>query len=464
MDNNNPALELSLGDLFILISYFSRNIETSEYAKNNPLYKLEDFNIRKAHNRIISAKKIFDNWPINFFYFLDNTKFKSNNRKNFHGLWRKFGSFYDTMNRYVLKFPFIKENFDIYIREKFSDGLIYRWKSRNFTQDSLKYMSQAEAALYLGIGERRIDMLLNDGHIIGKKIKVKSRHLIMIERASVKDFKETKVYLDLIRLRSKKCEIHSDQNFISLRQIGKHLSIGLQKAVSLKNAGYISPLEGHTNAYIKEQAEELLKKIDAKVKTFKNNNEEMLGFFETSYQLAFLGYKIGDVITAILSGDLVPNLKTQQIGLRAYQFRKSQVIAYKNNQLGRKVIGNISVKKYAKTIPVTVDSLRFIVKKGFLKGYYSGIRQVGEVLTPEAIVHFESKYVFLSKIAKHNCTSNIFLLQYLEKIGINPISGPKIDNGITYLFLREEVNGINLSQVQRKAKRRGKVPKTITLN
>jgi len=173
---------------------------------------------------------------------------------------------------------------------------------------------------------------------------------------------------------------------------------------------------------------------------------------------------IGDVITAILSGDLVPNLKTQQIGLRAYQFRKSQVIAYKNNQLGRKVIGNISVKKYAKTIPVTVDSLRFIVKKGFLKGYYSGIRQVGEVLTPEAIVHFESKYVFLSKIAKHNCTSNIFLLQYLEKIGINPISGPKIDNGITYLFLREEVNGINLSQVQRKAKRRGKVPKTITLN
>lgn len=467
MNTNNPIYELSLGDLFTLISGFSKNIETSETAKNNPIYRLKNFNIREAHNRIISAKNIFDNWPINFYYFLENTKFKSINRKHLHGLCRKFGRFYDTMNRFSLKFSFIKEKFDVYLKEKFSDGHIYRWKSRNFTQESLKHMSQAEAALYLGTTERRIGILLNGGLIKGKKIKVKSRHLIMIERDSVQKFKETKGYIDLVRAnkaaRRRQRGIlteDSDANFLSLRQIGECLSISLEKAVALKNAGYIFPIEGLTNAYIKAQADELLKKIDSKVKTLEKNDEEMLDFFETSYKLAFLGYKIGDVIAAILSGDLVPVQKNQQIGLKAYQFRKSQVIAYKKDQLERKSACNITVQKYASTIPVNVDSLRFLAKNGFLKSCHSGIWHIGEVLTSEAIVDFESKYIFLSQIAKQHKTSNIFLLQYLEKIAINPISGPMIDNGVTYLFLRKDVSGIDFSRVQRKTKRRGKSPNT----
>jgi hypothetical protein len=82
MDTNNPIYELSLGDLFTLISGFSRNIETSETTRNNPIYKLKNFNITEAHNRIINAKNIFDNWPINFYLFLENTKFKPKNYEN----------------------------------------------------------------------------------------------------------------------------------------------------------------------------------------------------------------------------------------------------------------------------------------------------------------------------------------------------------------------------------------------
>jgi hypothetical protein len=332
-------------------------------------------------------------------------------------------------------------------------------------------MSQAEAALNLGTTDKRIGMLLNNGHINGKKIKVKSRHLIMIERTSVQKFKETEEYLHLFKanralrrkqrgIRPDEIKTPSDTKFLSLRQMGKLLSIGIEKAVALKNAGYIFPVEGQTNAYVKAQADELLKKIDSKVETFDKNNEEMIDFFETSHKLKFLGHKIGDVIAAILNGDLVPIQKNQQLGLKAYQFRKSQVMAYKKSQLESKSTCNITVEKYASTIPVIVDSLRFLAKKGFLKSYYSGIWHIGEVLSPEAIVDFESKYIFLSKIAKQHKTTSIFLLQYLEKIGINPISGPKIDNGVTYLFLRKDVSGIDFSRVQRKTKRRSKSSNT----
>jgi hypothetical protein len=174
-----------------------------------------------------------------------------------------------------------------------------------------------------------------------------------------------------------------------------------------------------------------------------------------------LGYKIGDMIAAILNGDLKPIAKTEKTGFNAYKFSKAEVTDYQQRQLAKKNGSNIPLKEYAKTLHVSVDELRFLANKGILKSHNSGIWHIGEVLTPEAIADFESKYILLSRVAESHKSNSLFLLKFLEKLGVNPISGPKVDNGLNYLFYRKDLDGVDFARVPWKYTTKRKLSKEL---
>ena len=455
--SNGPIDHLSLGDLFTLIAIFNRNFEKGGHVNDNIFYKIKNFNIAEAHMRIINIIDLFRNWPINFYEFLNKTNFKPTSNSGLHGIVRKFGIFYDLIISDELSmFPFIEDEFNRYITNNFSDGLILRRRYRNFVSNPPKHISRAESASLLGLTEKHIDWLLNKGYISGIKVKVKSRSLIQIDKSSVDKYKNE------IQANS---FANSKDSPMSLREICDYLSIGFLKVVALKKAGYISPnkLEErdcfqNRKTYSKKMVDDLLKKIDDKIQfpVTPCRQIESLNFSETFHRLKFLGYKIGNMIAAILQGDLKPIGKTKKIGFDAYMFSKAEVADYQQRQLTNKSGTNIPLKEYAKSLHVTVDELRFLAGRGILKSHNSGIWHIGEVLTPEAISDFESKYIFLSRIAESHKSNSFFLLKFLDKFGIMPISGPKVDNGLNYLFLRKDLDGVDFARAPRKCRSRKK--------
>jgi hypothetical protein len=66
------------------------------------------------------------------------------------------------------------------------------------------------------------------------------------------------------------------------------------------------------------------------------------------------------------------------------------------------------------------------------------------VLTSKSISDFESKYIYLGEIMKRFRSSGGYIRKYLENAGVRPISGPNIDNGIAYVYLRRDLEGINI--------------------
>ena len=447
-NSSNPIFDLSLNELYTVIKIFSRDLEKAKRTTENFLSKISGFDIKEAHIRIIKAKNIFDNWPHTFNDLLENTKFCPIPRSPSFGVGRKFGRFMDVINRLSPQLTFIKEAINVYIKERFSDSPVYRSKSLFSGFKSNKYMTKSEAYSFLHISEKRIDQLLDNGTIAGRKVKVKSRHFIMLERSSVEDFKQS---IEYSKIAKNKCpDLNCGQVGLSLRQVAEYLSIGRDKVVTLRKGGHITSIPGYRGYNSRAEIDELFEVIDNKVKICGTNHPKMINFDKACYRLSFLGLNISDVLSLIKNGSLVPRFKTSAKGLNAYNFFENEIIAFKKMQLDKRKSNNITIDEYANSIHVSPDNLRFLAKRGFLKSHHSGVWHIGEVLTSESISEFESNYIFLGQIAKCYKSFHLSMLEYLENAGVRPISGPKVDNGIAYLFLRTDLEEIKLPNSSKK--------------
>jgi hypothetical protein len=159
--------------------------------------------------------------------------------------------------------------------------------------------------------------------------------------------------------------------------------------------------------------------------------------------LVILGIKAGDVITLIKNGILIPRFKAFDKGLNAYHFSESEIKALIKTKLDAKIDNCISVNEYARITNSDPDSIRFLINRGFINSYNSGNTHIGMVLTSKSITDFESKYIYLGEIMKRLRSSGGYIRKHLENASVKPISGPNIDNGIAYVYLRKDLEGIN---------------------
>jgi excisionase family DNA binding protein len=63
------------------------------------------------------------------------------------------------------------------------------------------------------------------------------------------------------------------------------------------------------------------------------------------------------------------------------------------------------------------------------------------------IQSFLAKYTLSAKLAEEFGTSGVFLSNLLKRKGILPISGPSIDGGIQYIFLKSDLESIDLNEI-----------------
>ncbi|MEB8432594.1 TniQ family protein [Cocleimonas sp. KMM 6892] len=107
-----------------------------------------------------------------------------------------------------------------------------------------------------------------------------------------------------------------------------------------------------------------------------------------------------------------------------------------------------SILETAQICNVHYENIRFAIKCGVLNRVDCRKTKGTQIfIEKKEAYEFNQLYVFSGALAlKHVCNSRT-LAEKLIASGIRPVSGPKIDGGLTYLFRREEINRINLKKV-----------------
>ena len=113
-----------------------------------------------------------------------------------------------------------------------------------------------------------------------------------------------------------------------------------------------------------------------------------------------------------------------------------------------KALDGISRHDAAIRLGTSVESVRLAIKLKLLQATKgSPWSAVQWVINQRSLEEFEAKFVFASAIARHHGAALTTVSSRLRSAGLHPISGPGIDGGGSFLFMRDDVERINLHVV-----------------
>lgn len=96
------------------------------------------------------------------------------------------------------------------------------------------------------------------------------------------------------------------------------------------------------------------------------------------------------------------------------------------------------------------ESVRGVIRAGLLQAKRGGhTNAVQWLIEEENLRAFDQHYVFGSTVAREQGASPTAFSSRLRSAGAVPVSGPGIDSGATYLFLREEIEKLDLELIRK---------------
>jgi hypothetical protein len=135
-------------------------------------------------------------------------------------------------------------------------------------------------------------------------------------------------------------------------------------------------------------------------------------------------------------------------GLYAYRFDRGQIRTYLRSIIASMKGGDINVGEFARKYGCDEAAINFLAKKQFIKTYYGGNPLVGQLISRTVADRFNATYIFSSEVAKDCKVQPATVLSHLSKASIFPVSGPQVDGGRRYLYLRKDLNDFDLTQIK----------------
>lgn len=111
------------------------------------------------------------------------------------------------------------------------------------------------------------------------------------------------------------------------------------------------------------------------------------------------------------------------------------------------ISGYISVKEICSKIGIYTDAIYRTLEAGLLPYRAEGRKKFIRI---EDFEYFNEQFIFIKEIAsKHKCNATNLADKLIDD-GINPVSGPKIDNNLVYIFKREDIENIDIKKIVNK--------------
>lgn len=226
---------------------------------------------------------------------------------------------------------------------------------------------------------------------------------------------------------------------ISLKLTSAILGVNICATKALLHCGVLQSTEKGIGTRVEIQIES----INCLFHTLITNGENKRGIRDLMTNITVIQHrKISSVISDLVSGKtLFYSYKLNSKGLTG--------ISLIGRPFGSgRDIKHLSLLETAQICNVHYENIRFAVKCGVLERVDAKKTKGTQIFIDRKVAYnFNKLYVFSGSLAlKHKCNPRT-LSEKLMASGIRPISGPKIDGGLTYLFQRKDIKSLNLKKV-----------------
>jgi hypothetical protein len=434
----NPLSELQLrhflSAVFFIASQFKGRIDT----KGKHLAP----SIRNAelHTLLCKAWSVFEDWPHNYFSFLEWRREQVAGSQAVHGLRKDFAEYKSALYKQLgaKSLDFMRRAFEEYLTTKWGGGYTAHLKRlKGVGHQDVRYASRREAKELLKIGVVSVDKLISAG-----RLKAIVRHqgrsrLILIERHSLLAFK---LELD-----------HS----LYLKQVEGRLGLSHKRVLELVDHRLLNPLRGPTVdgcsdwRFSREEVNGLLCSVKEKVKpSVSVAPKDLMSLLMALRRLGRVNVGLGQFVRSILDDEITPCEESETTGLASFLFSKRQVADYAGKQR-RSQLGEVfTATEAAKHLGVTRDVIYFLTRRGILPSQdRTGEHYPNLLISKGNLEYFEAAYFLPAKAAAHLDTVSVHLTKLLITRGVQPISGPKVDGGRQYVFRRADLGRIDTTDL-----------------
>jgi len=437
-DSQNPLSTVGLSEL-LCAAYFIAGLQHGVVDMTGKHYAVK-LSHKELHAALANAMPVFENWPENYFKFLDECRGKGSvstgHRQS--GLYKDFGKLYDPL--------FIRKDNPLpdFMREAFKKYILTRWDGGyagwcgSISSEELKerkYMTRHEVTKYMKISLHAVNLLHRKGYLKGEYLPWVNRSRIMIEAESARELKER---LD---------------NSISAKEAGDMLGIGRIAVVSLVKSGCLSALQGPAVTgqlewrFETPEIEKLMKSVEEKIPQ-ESIKAPSVGFHKAIQKLSKLSLDTGGFVRLILDGNLTPAAKAAGIGLSAFLFNEEEIERFSREEAAKRRGTKRTMSEAAKFLASKMEECVFLVEKGFLTAEReAGGRGGTWVITQEELDRFSGIYTSINYLVEPLNTSTKGLTERLMANGIMPVTGPKIDGGRKYFFRKDDLEAADFSKV-----------------
>lgn len=440
LSTSNPLSSLELQSFSSALLFIAGQLNGVMDTKGKHL----DPSLRSSelHSLLGSALSIFEEWPKQYFSFLDWKRTQVKGTRRTSGARNEFGQYKFALYRSLAStdFDFLREAYEKYLNSHWDGGYINN-NNRRLSKSALedkKYASRNEARKMLAVGAESIEKLINKGILKAVVHSLEKSRLILIEMASIQEFK-----------------VKFGQS-IFLPRAAELLQITLKRTMELVSAGLLNPLRGPAvdgrsdlkfSCY---EIEDLVNKVKSKVpQNSSTKNRGTLKLVRALKKISFIGISTDIFIRDILEGNINPCGKGKDAGLACLLFTEQELSVYMGNKL-RNQVGDhaFNLEEAAKIIGAPEHVVGFFVKQGIIpaRKYVIGGR-VYTLINKQSIDFFESSYILSSRLAQRLRTDSSYLAKLLMNQGIQPISGKNVDGGLRYVFKRSEVESLDLASL-----------------
>lgn len=440
--SNNPLYKLELEALLTALLFIASQYKGRTDTKGKFLAR--SHRVNEIHSLINKASDVFEDWPNNYFSFLDWLSSQNNKSRYPGGLLKDFGGHKSILFNLPASSPllFMKDGFEEYLCTRWTGGYVSAITRLNIPRRSKKYMPATEASLKLKTDVRAIYQLIKRGELKAVIRKQRRGRVILIDTESVEEVK--------IRL----------EDHITTNEVVNLLGVSRQRVHDLVAQGCLELLRGPGQDPFKygrfsyRQVIDLLNNIRDRIhKNTNGTTENTLTFVEVLRIFSRCrNFGVGRLVKLMLEGVIVPSGECQEPGLKAFTFSEQLIREYARVQQRNSRQDVLGIKEAAKILGVGEDCTYSLVRNGFLEPQGTNKEWSTLMITKEELELFSNTYVPLKIVARELGTTSGRLVDLLLRAGITPVSGPRIDDSHVHLFKRADLEAVNLVALVTQAK------------
>jgi hypothetical protein len=387
----------------------------------------------EIHKLFCRAFDVFNDWPNNYFAFLDWRRDSTPDTRHSHGLRRDFNQYkYALYVRFAADcYRFLRDAFEEYITAHWNGGYTTTLTRLNDeVRQKKKYLSKAEAARrVLKISVRYIDGLIAAGKLKTVERQQGQRKILLIEADSVWRLKD-----DL-----------SDPLY--LREAAHNLGTHANRVQDLVEIGLLHPLRGPTVdgcsdwTFSSKEVNSLLKLLEQKLPKVRSMIEgEEMSFYSALKSLQRVKVKFGTFFKDMLENRIAPCGRRGKRGIQDLTFLYSDIAEYRRAKL-RDIAGDVlTIRESAAMLGASVSGMYYLAHVRLLRAQVIPLVEgMGLLVKREDLESFCSAYITLGKMAEQQRTNKTYILQTITAKGVSPVLEPSVDGGLKYVFRKPDL-------------------------